>query len=148
MKKPFAYLALAALASGCSTAGTSHPGHSMKDDLSACLGEVQSEKDLLLVEAPVANNPLSNAIVNGLAGQSRAADTLATALSNRDGRPVLVFGKNAANNTALLRAALKSLPDNQHARETCLAASADRAEELRALAGSHGIELIFTRTEG
>ncbi|MGM0516890.1 MAG: hypothetical protein ACQER6_04755 [Pseudomonadota bacterium] len=148
MKKPFAYLALAALVGGCSTAGSTHPGHSMKDDLSACLAQLDSKKDLLLVEAPVANNPLSNAIVNGLAGQSPAAEQLTAALSNRQGRPVLVFGRNEANNTALLRAALKSLPDNQHAREVCLAASADRAEDLRTLATSHGIELIFTRTGG
>ena len=148
MKKPLAYLALAALVSGCSTAGTTHPGHSMKDDLSACLGQVKSEKDLLLIEAPVANNPLSNAIVNGLAGESRAAKTLARALSDHEGRPVLVFGKNEANNTALLRAALRSLPEGPDAREVCLAAGAEKADELRALAASRGFELVSTRSGG
>ncbi|WP_410474286.1 hypothetical protein [Guyparkeria sp. TX1] len=148
MKKVLACLALATTVSGCSTTGTSHPAHSMKDDLSACLEQVKSEKDLLLVEAPVANNPLSNALVNGLAGQSRASATLVTALSNRDGRPVLVFGRNEANNTALLRAALKSLPETPYAREVCLAAGANKTEELRSLAASRGFELFFTRAHG
>lgn len=148
MKKPLAYLALAALASGCSTAGTTQPGHSMTDDLSACLDQVNSKKDLLLVEAPVANNPLSNAIVNSLAGQSPAAEKLTAALSNRQGRPVLVFGRNEANNAALLRAALKSLPEKTPEREVCLAASRDNGEELRPLATSRGFELVFTRTDG
>ncbi|MCL7744745.1 hypothetical protein LV476_07275 [Guyparkeria hydrothermalis] len=147
MKKPLVYLALAATMSGCSTAGSSHPDHSVQDDLAACLAQLTSEKDLLLVEAPVANNSLSNAIVNGLAGHSRAADTVTSALSNRHGRPVLVFGKKQANNTALLRAALKSLPNNPVASEVCLAASASGGEELRHLAASGGFELFFTRTD-
>ena len=146
MKKSLAYLALAALASGCSTAGTTHPGHSMKDDLSACLGQVKSEKDLLLVEAPVANNPLSNAIVNGLAGQSPTAEKLSAALSNRGGHPVLVFGKNETNNAALLRAALDSLPDRPGHREVCLAAAPERGEALGPLAESRGFELLTTRS--
>ncbi len=148
MKKPLAYLALAALASGCSTAGTTHPSHSMKDDLSACLGQIKSDEDLLLIEAPVANNPLSNAIVNGLAGQSPAAEKLTAALSNRDGRPVLVFGKNETNNAALLRAALQPLPEDPGAREVCLAAGSAKADELRALAASRGFELVSTRSGG
>ncbi len=148
MKKSLSCLVLAAAVSGCSTAGTTHPDQSLKDDLSACLSQIKSEKDLLLVEAPVANNPLSNALVNGLAGQSRAADTLVTALNNRDGRPVLVFGGNEANNAALLRAALKSLPETSRAREACLAASENKRAELRNLAASRGFELFFTRTDG
>ncbi|KTG17130.1 MULTISPECIES: hypothetical protein [unclassified Guyparkeria] len=148
MKKPLACLALAALASGCTTAGTTHPSHSMKDDLSACLAQVDSKKDLLLVEAPVANNPLSNAIVNGLAGKSPAAEQLIAALSNRQGRPVLVFGRNEANNTALLRAALKPLPEATAGREVCLAASDAKADELRTLAASRGFELVPTRSGG
>ena len=148
MKKPFAYLALAALVAGCSTAGTTQPGHSMKDDLSACLAQLDSKKDLLLVEAPVANNPLSNAIVNGLAGQSPAAEKLTAALSNRQGRPVLVFGRNEANNTALLRAALKPLPEATDGREVCLAASGAKANKLRTLAASRGVELVSTRSGG
>ena len=148
MKKPFAYLALAALVGGCSTAGTTQPGHSMKDDLSACLAQLDSKKDLLLVEAPVANNPLSNAIVNGLAGQSPAAEELTAALSNRQGRPVLVFGRNEANNTALLRAALQPLPEATDGREVCLAASGAKADEVRSLAASRGFELVPTRSGG
>ncbi|MCL7750733.1 hypothetical protein LV475_03875 [Guyparkeria hydrothermalis] len=148
MKKPLAFLALAALVSGCSTAGTTHPGHSMKDDLSACLDQVDSKKDLLLVEAPVANNPLSNAIVSGLAGQSPAAEQLTAALSNRDGRPVLVFGRNEANNAALLRAALTPLPEATDGREVCLAASGAKADDLHTLAASRGFELIPTRSGG
>ncbi|QGT79274.1 hypothetical protein GM160_10450 [Guyparkeria halophila] len=145
MKKPLAYFALVALASGCSTAGTTQPGHSMTDDLSACLDQVNSKKDLLLVEAPVANNPLSNAIVNSLAGQSPAAEKLTAALSNRQGRPVLVFGRNEANNAALLRAALRPLPETTAGREVCLAASGAKADELRTLAASRGFELFPTR---
>lgn len=148
MKKPLFYLALAAILSGCSTSGTATPDASLKDDLSACLSQITSEKDLLLVEAPVANNPLSNAIVNGLAGQSRAADTAVAALNNRDGRPVLVFGENEANNTALLRAALNALSENPRAGEVCLAAAPERGESVRSLAESRGFELSLTRQGG
>ena len=146
MKKTIAHLALAAIVTGCSTAGTTQPDRSLKEDLSACLGEVKSSKDLLLVEAPVADNPLSNAIVNGLAGQSRATETLTIALNNREGRPVLVFGKNEANNAALLRAALNSIAGSRKGREVCLAATPDTGDALRSLAESRGYELHVTRT--
>lgn len=148
MKIALAYLALAAIVSGCSTSGTSQPDRSLKDDLSACLDQVKSDKDLLLVEAPVADNPLSNAIVNGLAGQSRATETLTTALNNREGRPVLVFGENEGNNAALLRAALDSLAKSRQAREVCLAATPETGDALRSLAESRGFELHVTRTGG
>ncbi|MFI9653007.1 hypothetical protein [Guyparkeria halopsychrophila] len=148
MKKSLSCLVLAAAVSGCSSPGTTHPDRSLKDDLSACLSQIKSEKDLLLVEAPVANNPLSNAIVNGLAGQSRAADTAVAALNNRDGRPVLVFGENEANNTALLRAALNGVAERLTAGEVCLAATPERGESVRSLAESRGFELSLTRQGG
>ncbi len=148
MKKVLAYLALAAIVNGCSTAGTTQPDRSLKDDLSACLDKVKSDKDLLLVEAPVADNPLSNAIVNGLAGQSRAAETLTTALNNREGRPVLVFGENEASNAALLRAALDSLAKTGKAEDVCLVATPETGDALRSLAESRGSEVNVTGTGG
>lgn len=148
MKKTIAHLALAAIVTGCSATGTTQPDRSLKHDLSACLSQVKSNKDLLLVEAPVAGNPLSNAIVNGLARQSRAAETLTTALNNRQRRPVLVFGENEANNAALLRAALNSLSESRNAGEICLAARPETGDPLRSLAESRGYELHVTRTGG
>lgn len=146
LKKTLFSLALATALSGCSSYSDTIPDRPVQNDIDGCLEQLTNDSDeVLFIEIPVAPNFLANAVFTGIASVSKTAEAVSQTLRGARGRAVMIYGANEGNNTAMLRAALKTLPEARDRGEICLTATPERGKTLQPLASSRGYELILTR---